>query len=74
MSNKFSTKRRMLTNLCQWCGAATDIDVAGVLYAAPSGQLACVAVSSNLLGNLELEQPQTREGPGQDRFQVDHPS
>jgi GAF domain-containing protein len=53
----------VLTVLTHRCVEAVDVDAAGVMLAAPTGELQFVASSSESMRVLELFQIQTNEGP-----------
>jgi GAF domain-containing protein len=53
----------VLTMLCTRCVATLDVESAGVMLAAPSGELQVVASSSDAMRVLELFELQANEGP-----------
>jgi GAF domain-containing protein len=58
----------VLTMLCNRCVETIDVDAAGVMLVAPSGELQYVASSSESMRILELYQIQADEGPCMDCF------
>jgi GAF domain-containing protein len=63
----------LLTRLVDRCVEVFDISAAGIMLAAPEGDLRVIASSSDAMGVLELFELQTAEGPCLDCYQTGAP-
>ncbi len=63
----------LLTLLADRCVEALDVTAAGVMIAAPAGQLQVVASSSDAMRTLELFQLQSDQGPCVDAYRSGQP-
>ena len=63
----------LLTRLADRCVEILDVDAAGILLAAPDGQLRVMASSSEAVRVLELFEIQAREGPCLDSHRTGQP-
>jgi GAF domain-containing protein len=63
----------LLTTLAERCVEVLDVDAAGIMLAAPNGELALVTSSSEAMRLVELFELQTHEGPCQDCFRTGRP-
>jgi transcriptional regulator with GAF, ATPase, and Fis domain len=63
----------LLTTLSDRCVEVLDVATAGIMLAAPSGELHAVTASSEAMRIVELFELQSREGPCLDCFQTRQP-
>lgn len=63
----------LLTRLADRCVETLDVDAAGIMLAAPDGQLRVMASSSEAMRVLELFEVQAREGPCLDSHRTGKP-
>ncbi len=63
----------LLTLLSDGCVEALDVDAAGIMLAAPNGELRVIASSSETMRSLELFEQQTAQGPCPDCYRTGTP-
>jgi GAF domain-containing protein len=63
----------LLTKLADRCVDVLDVDAAGIMLAAPDGELSLMTSSSEAMRLVELFELQAREGPCQDCFRSGQP-
>jgi GAF domain-containing protein len=63
----------LLTTLADRCVEVLDVDAAGIMLAAPDGELSLMSSSSEAMRLVELFELQSREGPCQDCFRTGEP-
>jgi GAF domain-containing protein len=63
----------LLTTLADRCVEVLDVDAAGIMLAAPDGELNLMSSSSEAMRLVELFELQSREGPCQDCFRAGQP-